>query len=149
MIASQFSGGAEGTSRPELSPPKGWSERTLFYRAHLADALVGVVLGAGVLVLKAGSILLSQVRDLNWRSPEFGGLWNKSRRLKTTIWWNLANALVGVILGACVIARVEPGLRGQGCTLWDMGGTVFMELGFGMRLPQGPAGGRRVVEARG
>ena len=30
MVGSQFSGGAEGTSRPEISPPKERSERTLF-----------------------------------------------------------------------------------------------------------------------
>jgi len=30
LIVSQFSGGAKGTFRPELSPPKGRSERTLF-----------------------------------------------------------------------------------------------------------------------
>ena len=30
LIVSQVSGGAEGTSRPELSSPKGQSERTLF-----------------------------------------------------------------------------------------------------------------------
>ena len=59
---------------------------------------------------ETGPKQLYQIHDLNWLSPESGGLWHKSRRLKKTIWWNLANALVGVILGAGVLARVQPGL---------------------------------------
>jgi len=39
-----------------------------------------------------------------------------------------------------VCRRGQPGEGSQ--TLWDMGGTVFMALGFGRQLPPGLAGGK-------
>jgi len=38
---------------------------------------------------------------------------------------------------------------GKSQALWDIGVSVFMELGLGRQLPPGPAGGKTVVSARG